>query len=151
MSIKSQTIDQLVKMSTKVASAWIKNPGDAGSAITRKAVLAVCKHLSHEASYRTDIAELISLCQSAAARRDGEREPTDQSRSAMGSDETILTARQLEILQLFARGLSYQEVSSQLDVATQTIKNHASAIYDRLGVKNKTEAVFEARSMGLLI
>ena len=111
---------------------------------------SVCKHLSHEASHREDIAELIRTCQSAA-----ERHGVDDSSNTLPSHEATsnnaLTSRQTEILQLFARGLSYQEVGDQLNVTAKTIKNHASAIYERLGVKNKTEAVFEARLIGLLI
>lgn len=151
MTMKTRTIDQLIKLSTRVAEAWIKNPGSTGSAMTSKAILAVCKHLSHEASYRTDIAELVRACQSAAKPPDEIGLDADQSQAGNQNTQKVLTARQIEILQLFSRGLSYQEVGEQLNVTTQTIKNHASAIYERLGVKNKTEAVFEARSIGLLI
>ena len=69
MTTKSRTIDQLVQLSTRVAKAWLKNPGVSSGAITNKAILAVCKHLSHEASYRTNLAELIRLCQNAALQK----------------------------------------------------------------------------------
>ena len=150
MTAKTRNIDELIKLSLKVGNAWLNKPTDAGNALASKAILAVCKHLSHEASHREDIAELIRTCQSAA-----ERHGVDDSSNTLPSQEATsnnaLTSRQTEILQLFARGLSYQEVGEQLNVTTKTIKNHASAIYERLGVKNKTEAVFEARLIGLLI
>ena len=151
MRMKTRTIDQLIKLSTRVAEAWIKNPGSTGNAMTSKAILAVCKHLSHESSYRSDIAELVRACQSAAMAYDEVGFQADRAHADNQSAQKVLTARQTEILQLFSRGFSYQEVAEQLNVTTKTIKNHASAIYERLGVKNKTEAVFEARSIGLLI
>jgi DNA-binding NarL/FixJ family response regulator len=150
MTAKTRTIDELIKLSLKVSNAWLNKPTDKGNAIASKAILAVCKHLSHEASYRTDIAELIRTCQSAAKLHGGPV-PLSALTTPQAQSNKVLTARQSEILQLFARGLSYQEVAAQLLVSTQTIKNHASAIYERLGVKNKTEAVFEARATGMVL
>lgn len=149
MTTKTQTIDRLVKLSTRVAEAWVKMPSNVGKTMTSKAILAVCQHLSHEARYRADIAELIRVCQSAATNDDASETQTSPPLSSNEASDEVLTPRQTEILQLFARGLSYQEVGAHLNVTTQTIKNHASAIYERLGVRNKTEAVFEARSIGL--
>ncbi len=151
MTTKTRTIDQLIRLSTRVAEAWIKNPGGTGNEMTSKAILAVCKHLSHEAGYRTDIAELVRACQSAVSPAYEVGLHADQLHAENQATQKVLTARQIEILQLLSRGLSYQEVGEQLNVTTKTIKNHASAIYERLGVKNKTEAIFEARSIGLLI
>lgn len=150
MTTKMRTIEQLIKLSLKVGNAWMSKPTDKGNAIAAKAILAVCKHLSHEAAYRSDVAELIQICQSAAERHVDDFQPSTSKAPKM-TLSIHLTARQTEILQLFARGLSYQEVGAQLQVSTQTIKNHASAIYERLGVKNKTEAVFEARAMGMVM
>lgn len=150
MTAKTRTIDELIKLSLKVGNAWLIKPSVSANAITNEAILAVCKHLSHVASYRADIAELIQTCQSAVERRAG-RIPSSTTSSHEIEPKFTLTARQTEILQLFARGFSYQEVAAQLQVSTQTIKNHASAIYERLGVKNKTEAVFEARATGMVL
>ena len=150
MTAKTRTIDELIKLSLKVGNAWLNKPTDKGNAIASKAILAVCKHLSHKVSYRADIAELIQTCQAAAERHAGSV-PSNALISTEVEPNTTLTIRQTEILQLFARGLSYQEVATQLQVSTQTIKNHASAIYERLGVKNKTEAVFEARASGVVL
>ena len=69
MTTKSQTIDQLIQLSTKVAKEWLKNPNASKSDITNKAILAVCKHLSHEASYRADVAELIHLFQNSVLQK----------------------------------------------------------------------------------
>ena len=61
-----------------------------------------------------------------------------------------LTARQQQILDLVARGFTYPEVAEQVRVSLNTIHTHIRNIYGKLGVHNKTEAVFEARQIGLL-
>lgn len=62
----------------------------------------------------------------------------------------LLTARQLEVLTFLALGLTYGETALRLGIGAETVKEHASAVYARLGVKNKAAAVYQARSRGLL-
>jgi LuxR family maltose regulon positive regulatory protein len=61
-----------------------------------------------------------------------------------------LTERELEVLRLIAQGLSNQEISERLVLALSTVKGHARIIFDKLQVKNRTEAVARARELGLL-
>jgi len=58
-------------------------------------------------------------------------------------DLDTLTSRELEVLQLIAKGLLYKEVATALDVAVETIKKHLKNIYSKLHVQNKTEAVIK--------
>lgn len=53
----------------------------------------------------------------------------------------FLTDRQSEVLMLLASGLSNREISARLGCATKTVTHHLSAIYDRLGVRTRSEAV----------
>jgi DNA-binding NarL/FixJ family response regulator len=62
----------------------------------------------------------------------------------------MLTARELEILQLVAAGLSNSRIAAQLWVAEQTVKFHLSNIYRKLGLANRTEASHYAHVHGLL-
>jgi DNA-binding NarL/FixJ family response regulator len=62
----------------------------------------------------------------------------------------LLTARELEILQLVAAGLSNSRIARQLWVAEQTVKFHLSNIYRKLGLANRTEASHYAHMHGLL-
>jgi DNA-binding NarL/FixJ family response regulator len=62
----------------------------------------------------------------------------------------MLTARELEILQLVAAGLSNSRIARQLWVAEQTVKFHLSNIYRKLGLTNRTEASHYAHLHGLL-
>ncbi|MBI3965569.1 MAG: response regulator transcription factor [Chloroflexi bacterium] len=55
-----------------------------------------------------------------------------------------LTDRQLEILRLVAAGKSNREIGSTLDLSENTVRNHLQAIYNKLGVRQRTLAVLAA-------
>jgi DNA-binding NarL/FixJ family response regulator len=61
-----------------------------------------------------------------------------------------LSGREHEILDLVSRGFPYPEVASRLAIKVNTVRAHVRNIYAKLDVHNKTEAVFEARQLGLL-
>lgn len=63
----------------------------------------------------------------------------DGIRSADGT-LVPLSARQLEILELIASGLSNKDIGAQLDLTTGTVKQHLNAIFTKLGVSNRTWA-----------
>lgn len=68
-----------------------------------------------------------------------------QARAATG-----LTLRQLEVISMLGRGFSNKEIARALDVAERTVKAHVSAVFEALGVRNRTQAVLEAQRRGLL-
>jgi DNA-binding NarL/FixJ family response regulator len=61
-----------------------------------------------------------------------------------------LTAREMEILQLVAAGMSNGRIAAQLWVTEQTVKFHLSNIYRKLGLANRTEASHYAHTHGLV-
>jgi LuxR family maltose regulon positive regulatory protein len=61
-----------------------------------------------------------------------------------------LSERELEVLRLLAQGSSNQDIAEELVVALSTVKHHVSTILSKLGTSNRTQAVAEARSLGLL-
>lgn len=61
-----------------------------------------------------------------------------------------LSQRELKILQLIAQGLSNRQIAERLFLALDTVKGHNRNIFDKLQVKNRTEAVVRARELGLL-
>lgn len=61
-----------------------------------------------------------------------------------------LTPRELELLELLAKGLSHNEVGKCLGISPQTVGTHVKAIYRKMSVKNRSEAVFEAVNEGLI-
>lgn len=61
-----------------------------------------------------------------------------------------LTARELEVLRLMAGGYSNREIADVLGAAEGTVKNHASSILAKLGVRDRTRAVLTAIERGLI-
>lgn len=61
-----------------------------------------------------------------------------------------LTARELEVLALLAAGKTNQAIASELVITLDTVKRHVTHILDKLGVANRTQAVIQARELGLL-
>ena len=56
-------------------------------------------------------------------------------------EELGITPRELEILGLIAEGLSNKEIGARLFVSENTVKTHASRLFEKLGAKRRTEAV----------
>ena len=63
---------------------------------------------------------------------------------------TVLTARELEVLRLMAAGASNREIADALGTAEGTVKNQASSILSKLGVRDRTRAVLKALELGYL-
>ncbi|MEL6567553.1 MAG: response regulator transcription factor [Pseudomonadota bacterium] len=61
-----------------------------------------------------------------------------------------LSDREIEVLSDLARGLSYKEVARRLNISHYTVGDHVKAIYRKLEVKSRGEAVFEAVQGGLI-
>jgi LuxR family maltose regulon positive regulatory protein len=61
-----------------------------------------------------------------------------------------LSARELEVLQLIAEGLSNREIAGRLFISLSTVKGHTANIYGKLGVNSRTQAVAKARALGIL-
>ncbi len=61
-----------------------------------------------------------------------------------------ITAREMEILALVARGLSNREIAAQLFVSENTVKTHCSRAFDKLGAARRTQAVQRGKELGLL-
>jgi two-component system, NarL family, nitrate/nitrite response regulator NarL len=60
---------------------------------------------------------------------------------------TMLTARQAEIVRLAAQGASNKEIAQALGIAPHTVKNHLAQIFERLGASNRAQAVALAREI----
>ncbi len=56
----------------------------------------------------------------------------------------VLSARELEVLLLAARGLSNGQIASALHLAESTVKRHLASVYERMGVNSRGEAAREA-------
>jgi two-component system, NarL family, response regulator LiaR len=64
--------------------------------------------------------------------------------------ELGVTPRELEILELIARGLSNREIAEKLFVSENTVKTHSSRLFDKLSAKRRTQAVQIGKELGLI-
>ncbi len=64
--------------------------------------------------------------------------------------ELAITPRELEILEAVAAGLSNREIAERLFVSENTVKTHASRLFDKLGARRRTQAVQIGKSFGLI-
>jgi len=71
--------------------------------------------------------------------------PNTSRRQTLG-----ITARELEILSLVARGYSNREIATQLFVSENTVKTHCARAFDKLGAARRTQAVQRGKELGLL-
>ncbi|MCU5556550.1 hybrid sensor histidine kinase/response regulator transcription factor [Bacillus cereus] len=79
-----------------------------------------------------------------------ENEETGLFESRSDRIEYGLTKRELEILELLSQGSRYKTIASTLYLSNGTVRNYASNLYEKLGVKNREEAVQKAKDIGLL-
>lgn len=61
-----------------------------------------------------------------------------------------LSQRELEVLQLMAKGLSNQEIAQTLFVSLNTVKTHAARIFEKMDVQRRTQAVELGKRSGLI-
>lgn len=68
-----------------------------------------------------------------------------------GAEETLLTRREQEILQLVASGLSNKEIAARLTITEGTVKNHVHNALEKLHLSNRTQAAAYAVSHGYVV
>ena len=73
------------------------------------------------------------------------------SDSASIAERNLLSPRELDVLALIARGFSYAEIARLQTLSVHTVQSHIKNLYAKLSVHSKSEAVFEATRMGLLV
>jgi adenylate cyclase len=66
-----------------------------------------------------------------------------------GGAQRLLSPRQLEVLELMAKGLTNREIAGALGIGAGTVKNYVSAIIEALDVTNRTEAAVALQELGL--
>ena len=68
---------------------------------------------------------------------------------ARAPEVASLPERAREVLGLVAQGLSDDDIAARLDIARNTVRNHVSVIYDRLGIRKRSAVIVWARERGL--
>jgi len=68
----------------------------------------------------------------------------------MNALDRPLTPRETEIIGCVARGLQTKEIARDLYISPQTVKNHLKAAYEKMGARNRVEAIMAAARLGLI-
>ena len=76
--------------------------------------------------------------------------PAGPRRSGEEIFEEPLTAREVEVLELLAEGLSNKAIAARLSISDQTVKFHVASICGKLDAANRTDAVRRAVRRGLI-
>jgi LuxR family maltose regulon positive regulatory protein len=83
----------------------------------------------------------------AASRRPRQNHLGPASRTAaLGT----LSARETDILELIAQGMSNKEIARNLDIGPETVKTHLKNVFTKLGVERRAQAVSRAQTLGLV-
>ena len=81
--------------------------------------------------------------------RDFLQPSTPDGRAAQEDSLHGLTTREVEVLDLIARGLDNQEIADRLVLSPKTVSNHITSIFGKLDVSNRAQAIVAARDAGL--
>ncbi len=88
--------------------------------------------------------------QSPVAVNSAALHPIPLGAKADSASSTPLTEREVDVLRLIAKGLSFNEVGESHGISSHTVVAHVKKIYRKLAVHSRGEAVFEASQLGLL-
>jgi predicted ATPase/DNA-binding CsgD family transcriptional regulator len=74
----------------------------------------------------------------------------DRRLSVEQAETSILSQREMEVIQCLAEGLSNQEIAEKLFITERTVRFHVTSIFNKLGANNRTQAVMIANRQGLI-
>jgi LuxR family maltose regulon positive regulatory protein len=127
---------------------FIDEGAPVGGLLRQAAVQGIAATQGHAVSY---VGQLLAAVKSEAeARKRRAPEPLPPAPPAAEPLLDPLTERELEVLRLLAAGLRNKEIAGTLVIAQSTVKQHLKNIYAKLDVHSRTQAVAQARELGLL-
>jgi DNA-binding NarL/FixJ family response regulator len=114
------------------STAWLPLDADADDVIGA----------AHAVSRGMAVVSPVVLPSAGAARERGaRREPRLAQPASASDDEPHLTERELQVLRWLAEGLGNKQIGAQLSISASTVKYHLQAIFTKLGVRTRSEAV----------
>ena len=96
------------------------------------------------------VGEFLTLADARHAEPEVDAFVLAPERTADEELQEPLTARELQVLEQLAGGLSNKAIAARLGISDQTVKFHVASITGKLGVTNRTEAVRRALRLGLI-
>jgi LuxR family maltose regulon positive regulatory protein len=106
--------------------------------------------LLYEALKRDIAPEYVQQLLAAFPVSEPEEDASKKSKVDQSGLIEPLSEREIDVLQLLAKGLTNQVVATRLFISLHTVKAHTRNIYSKLGVNNRTQAVDRARTLGIL-
>jgi pimeloyl-ACP methyl ester carboxylesterase/DNA-binding CsgD family transcriptional regulator len=94
--------------------------------------------------FKMVVGEFLGWPREAPRRRAADRPAATDS-----GELAALTAREREILDLVAGGATNRQIADQLFISEKTVRNHLTAVFDKIGVSSRSQAVVFARDRGL--
>jgi DNA-binding NarL/FixJ family response regulator len=91
------------------------------------------------------------LAPSVTRRLIGEFAQSRQPQMPASTALARLTPRETQVLRLIAEGLSNPEIAARLVVTDETVKSHVSRVLNKLGLRDRTQAVVAAYESGLIV
>ena len=76
--------------------------------------------------------------------------PVEEKEEESSIQVDVLTARENEVLQLLAKGMSNKEIASVLVITEKTVKAHVSSILSKLNLSDRTQAALYAVKNGIV-
>jgi DNA-binding NarL/FixJ family response regulator len=131
----------VIVLSTSMDAAWL-------DAIFAAGATGAISKATHPAALATLVRETIDGHVIHVYKGSGAASAAPPA--VVARDQTSLTSRELEVLQLVAGGATNGEIAQKLWVTEQTVKFHLSNVYRKLEVGNRTEASHYAHVNGLV-
>lgn len=96
-------------------------------------------------------ADLPPIAIATAAPVGAGRRRTRRSAETTGArSDRVLTERELEVLVQVTRGHTNRQIARQLGISEKTVKNHLSAVFEKVGASDRTQAALYAIRVGLV-
>jgi DNA-binding NarL/FixJ family response regulator len=130
----------------KTPASLIVTEHSAGWQVRRAVDAGIRGYLVQDCS-SAELAEAVRCV--AAGRRFLSPAVTAQLLDALYYD--VPTARQLQVLDLIAQGMSNKDIGRRLGIGERTVKTHVKSILVKLGERTRTAAMAEARRRGMLV
>ncbi|CBJ36444.1 putative two component response regulator transcription regulator protein [Ralstonia solanacearum CMR15] len=111
-------------------------------------ILDEIRSLAGGGSPISPISPIIARQILARFRQGGSRSAADEAPASVSSP--LLSAREKEVLDLITKGFTAQEIAKLMELSHFTVRTFVRRIYSKLKVTSKAEAIYEARTLGLL-
>ena len=136
-----QTITRIRRMRPDVAIVVLTMHSDA--ALERQLLRAGASHFVTKTVSGEKLAAVIAQARPSQS-------PTEPMFDDHAAAQSMLTARELEVLRMIAQAYTNRDISTQLCIAEGTVKRHTTNMYVKLGATSRIDAVRKAVRLGLL-